>query len=69
MKKFISCFVICLFLLLLIAPLQGWAATYTFSPINYPGASWTDAMGINDAGQVVGAYGVQEVGQNDSRVG
>jgi hypothetical protein len=30
----------------------------SFSPINVPGAEFTEAYGINNAGQIVGAYGV-----------
>ena len=32
------------------------AATYSFTPIDVPGARFTDAFGINDAGQIVGGF-------------
>src|SRR5205814_8522628 len=32
------------------------AGPYTFTPINFPGASVTVAVGINNAGEVVGYY-------------
>lgn len=32
------------------------AAGYTFTPINYPGSSYTQPQSINDGGQVVGYY-------------
>jgi hypothetical protein len=32
------------------------AATYTFTPLNFPGAVATDARGVNDQGHVVGIY-------------
>src|SRR5713226_7707791 len=32
------------------------AAAYSFADVNYPGASWTVALGINDSGQIVGFY-------------
>lgn len=31
-------------------------AQYTYTKIMYPGSTWTEAAGINDAGQVVGTY-------------
>jgi uncharacterized membrane protein len=34
----------------------AFAATYTFTDINYPGASETQAWGINNSGQIVGFY-------------
>ena len=31
-------------------------AQYTYTKIMYPGSTWTEASGINDAGQIVGTY-------------
>ena len=28
----------------------------TFSNVDFPGATWTQAIGVNDAGQIVGDY-------------
>ena len=33
------------------------AASFTFTPIDVPGASDTQAIGINPSGQIVGNYG------------
>jgi probable HAF family extracellular repeat protein len=33
------------------------AAAYTFTTIDVPGANFTQAFGINDAGQIVGTFG------------
>ena len=45
---------------LVIAPMTGGssanAATYTFTQIDVPGAPFTEAHGINDAGQIVGGF-------------
>jgi probable HAF family extracellular repeat protein len=43
----------------IVAPPGALAAAYTFTPIDvpFPGGGGTDAHGINDAGQIVGAYG------------
>jgi hypothetical protein len=35
---------------------------YSFTPIAFPGASLTEAWGINDSGQVVGYYGTPTQG-------
>jgi hypothetical protein len=35
---------------------NAYAASYTYTPLNYPGASETLAFGINDAGTIVGYY-------------
>lgn len=40
----------------LIATAQAAEAQYTYTKIMYPGSTWTEASGINDAGQVVGTY-------------
>ena len=37
-------------------PYQAQADSYTFTPIDVPGASITDALGINDSGQIVGRF-------------
>lgn len=34
------------------------ASQYTYTKIMYPGSSWTEVAGINDAGQIVGTYSV-----------
>jgi uncharacterized membrane protein len=35
---------------------QAFATTYTFTTIDVPGATSTDALGINDIGQIVGIF-------------
>src|SRR5947209_7886207 len=35
---------------------ESWAASYTFTTIDVPGASSTQAYGINNAGQIVGEF-------------
>lgn len=35
---------------------SAWAVTYTFTTIEVPGATGTQAFGINDAGQIVGTF-------------
>jgi len=42
--------------LLLASPSSANAAAYTFTQIDVPGASFTEASGINDAGQIVGRF-------------
>jgi len=45
-----------LLLILLLATAENAGAAYLFSNVDYPGASWTVASGINDSGQIVGYY-------------
>ena len=33
---------------------SAFAGTYTVTPIDVPGSTFTNAFGINDAGQIVG---------------
>jgi hypothetical protein len=52
---------LCLALLMSLGLLLGGrpvaqAASYTFTPIDVPGASDTAALGINPSGQIVGVY-------------
>lgn len=47
---------ISLTLILLLSSPVTWAASYTFTSVDVPGATVTEAHGINDAGQIVGAY-------------
>jgi hypothetical protein len=42
------------------------AATGALTVFAGPGASITAAIGINDAGQIVGSYGVGPVGNNEN---
>ena len=37
-------------------PVAQAAASFTFTPIDVPGASYTVAIGINPSGQIVGIY-------------
>src|SRR5438046_2675781 len=48
----------CLSLLSLLIGMAStsWATTYTFTQIDIPGAAFTSAFGINDAGQIVGSF-------------
>lgn len=49
----------CLFLYVvaLLLPFSALAqVTYTFTPLNYPGATDTEPGGINNAGQISGGY-------------
>ena len=39
------------------------SADYTFTQIDVPGANFTEARGINDAGQIVGVFGDGTVGR------
>ena len=53
---------LCLALLMTLGFLLGGrhvaqAASFTFTPIDVPGASFTEALGINPSGQIVGLYG------------
>jgi hypothetical protein len=45
--------------LILLSPAsEAYAITYTsFTPIDGPGAFWTEAYGINDSDNIVGYYG------------
>ena len=52
---------LCLALLMTLGLLQGGrhvaqAASFTFTPIDVPGAISTEASGINPSGQIVGTY-------------
>src|SRR5690349_14154975 len=49
----------CLAFVCLIVGVSAWsrAASFTFTIIDVPGASLTEAFGINDAGQIVGPSG------------
>jgi len=42
--------------LLLAAPLVVHAGPYTFTNLDFPGATSTQARGINNAGQIAGAF-------------
>jgi uncharacterized membrane protein len=44
-------------ILVFVALSNTYATSYTYTPLNYPGASATEAVGINNAGTIVGAYG------------
>ena len=35
---------------------NAYATSYTYTSLDYPGASGTGAAGINDAGTIVGGY-------------
>ena len=35
---------------------NAYAAGYTYTPLNYPGALMTGAQGVNSAGTIVGGY-------------
>src|SRR5215470_4737854 len=53
---------LCLALLLTLGLLLGerpvaQGASFTFTPIDVPGATGTQAFGINPSGQIVGSYG------------
>jgi probable HAF family extracellular repeat protein len=43
--------------MVLVTPASAWALTYTFATIDVPGAGFTQAFGINNAGQIVGVFG------------
>lgn len=45
-----------LLVVLSLAMAENARAAYSFSNVDYPGASWTVASGINDSGQIVGYY-------------
>jgi len=52
---------LCLALLMTLGLLLGGrhvaqAASFTFTPIDVPGASFTEAFGITPSGQIVGRY-------------
>jgi probable HAF family extracellular repeat protein len=40
------------------------AATYSFTTLDFPGATQTEAYGVNDAGHVVGVY---QIGSGNPR--
>jgi probable HAF family extracellular repeat protein len=40
----------------MMATAQAAEAQYTYTKIMYPASTWTEASGINDAGQIVGTY-------------
>jgi hypothetical protein len=44
----------------LMAPGAAQATTYTYSTIDFPGSTQTQAYGINDSDQIVGAYNVND---------
>src|SRR5437588_12876062 len=53
------------FTLLLIAVTHPLFAQFTFAPINVPGATSTEARGINNNGEIVGFYDISSsVGQS-----
>ena len=52
----VTCLVLCS------APYQDQAEGYTFTSIDFPGASGSSAFGINDGGQIVGNYAIHSDG-------
>src|SRR5438034_1048014 len=52
--QFVKC--LCLLSLLLGSSPGSWATDYTFTTIDVPGGFKTDAVGINNAGQIVGEF-------------
>jgi hypothetical protein len=48
--------------LILVSTAYAYDVTYTYTPVNYPGAEWTVAYGINNAGVIVGEYGTEWMG-------
>ncbi len=42
--------------LVLAAPRAALPQSFTFTPLDVPGAFFTEAFGINDAGQIVGWF-------------
>ncbi|MBI5193093.1 MAG: hypothetical protein HZA08_06585 [Nitrospirae bacterium] len=52
--RLIVCFII--ILILNYAPPYCFASNYSFNTIDYPGAVWSSAHGVNNAGQIVGRY-------------
>ena len=56
MRNRVALFVIALFLALVPAKLSQGDVAFTFTSIDVPGATATLAAGINNAGQIVGAY-------------